>query len=112
MPLNGGFSGLSGLNNNSNQGGQLDLSSLSNEANGPDGQVNPAVLQMIYETRLQSDLQNAEAAKQSGNEEEAANALKSLEGTYGEAKQKQVPSHWPDVRRLEGLGVSNQNSGL
>ena len=108
MPLNGGFSGLSGLNNNSNQGGQLDLSSLSNEANGPDGQVNPAVLQMIYETRLQSDLQNAEAAKQSGNEEEAANALKSLEGTYGEAKQKQVPlSQETEQAVKQALGISD-----
>jgi hypothetical protein len=115
MPLNGSGFNMGGLNNNnnSNQGGQLDLSSLSDEASGPDGQLNPAVLQMIYETRLQSDMQRVDAAKESGHQDEAAQAIKSLENTYGETKQKQVPINEELEKAVkQTLGIDGDKGNL
>ena len=92
--------------------GNLDQSSISNEANGPDGQVNPAVLQMMYETRLQSDLQNLDAAKQSGEEQQVAQATEALGGTYGEAQQKQVPINKElETAVRQALGLGDQDGG-
>lgn len=109
----GGNLFANGNNLNTNGGGTpFDQSLLSNEANGEDGALNPALLQMLYETKLQSDLQTVEQAKASGNQEEAAQALQGLQQTYGDAKQKQVPlSQEVESAVKQALGIQDGQNG-
>lgn len=112
-PMNSTF-GSGTANGNANNGALslLDSSSLSNEANGEDGALNPALLQMIYETKLQSALQAVEQAKSSGQQEDATKALEALGGTYGEAKQKQVPlSQEVESAVKQALGIQDGENG-
>ena len=108
--LGGGFDISSvradGLNGNQDQ------SSLSNEANGPDGEVNPNVLKMMYETRLQSDLQSLERAKSSGDEQKVQQATEALGGTYGETQQKGIQIDKElDTQVKQALGISDGENG-
>ena len=84
-----------------------DLSSLSAEAANQDSTVNPAILQMLFETRLQSDLQALEQARASGNQEQAGQTLNSLGSTYSQAKEQHVPLN-PELENAvkQALGLS------
>lgn len=109
VPMNGNFGAetLSVAPSSNGSTGGLDQSSISSEANGPDGNVNPAVLQMMYETKLQSDLQSLEAAKQSGEEEKVTQATEALGSTYSDSQQKGIQINKEletQVRQALGLG--------
>ncbi|MFA7479605.1 MAG: hypothetical protein WC314_03810 [Vulcanimicrobiota bacterium] len=110
-PLRQNFSNQSPLNGNADAGA-LDISGLSSEASGPDGQVNPAILQMMYETKLQSDLQALEQAKAAGGQEQSEQALQSLGQTYTQAKQQQIPLN-PELENAvkQALGLSEGSDG-
>lgn len=92
--------------------GQADGSSISDEANKPDGDVNPDTLKMMYETRLQSDLQSLEAAKESGEEEKIAQATEALGASYGESQEKGVPINKElEAAVKQALGLSDGSDG-
>ena len=95
--------GLNGDQSNS----PSDLSALSSETAAQDGSVNPAILQMLFETRLQSDLQALEQAQSSGNQEQAGQTLSSLGSTYSQAKDQGVPLN-PELENAvkQALGLS------
>jgi hypothetical protein len=96
----------------SNGFGGDDQASISNEANGPDQNMNPDVLKMMYETRLQSDLQNLETAKQSGEEDKVGQATEALGATYGETQQKGVQINKDlESQVKQALGISDGEGG-
>ena len=90
--------------------GLADASNLSAESNAPQSSVNPALMQMLYETRLQFDLQGVEFARQ--GQGDPGQALESLQGTYQEAKQNQVPlSQELEDSVLQALGQNREGAG-
>lgn len=113
-PMNGnsGLGALSVAPTGNGSAAGLDQSSISREADGPEGNINPAVLQMMYETKLQSDLQSLESAKQSGEEDKVNQATQALGSTYGDAQQKSVPlSKDLESQVRQALGLSEGEGG-
>jgi len=96
--------------NGAASGSPFDRANVSAEVDAPDSAVNPALMQMLYETRLQFDLQGVEFAKQGRGD--VNQALQSLKGTYEEAKQSQVPlSRETEEAVLQALGQSGNGGG-
>ena len=114
VPLNSNYGAgaldVSSIRSNTLGGG--DQLSISREADSPDGQVNPQLLKMMYETRLQSDLQSLESAKASGEEDRVTQATEALGSTYSETQQKGIPiSQEIEGAVKQALGILDGQDG-